>query len=59
MPLLVALVHTWVPEETNWGPCEGGRVLSVPVCESGWAEEPEGGGAFVCSCLGWQEQRVL
>lgn len=33
--------------------------LFVPVCELGWAEEPGGGGAFVCSRLGWQEQRVL
>lgn len=33
----------------------GGSPVFVPVCELGWAEELEGGGAFVCSYPGWQE----
>lgn len=33
----------------------GGSPVFVTVCELGWAEELEGGGAFVCSYPGWQE----
>lgn len=36
---------------------EGGLILSRSVCRDG-RRSLEEGGAFVCSCLDWQEQRV-
>lgn len=66
------LVQAGVPGWTRWGPGldtlgAAGRhqgpclePVHPGLCVSlGWAEGPGEGGAFVCSRLGWQEQRVL
>lgn len=41
--------HVWVAGETKYGR----KARVCPVCELGGAEEPGGGGAFVCSDPGW------